>query len=461
MELQGKKVLVFGSGKSGIGASDLLAKVGAFPVIYDGNAETDKDAVVHKTDGTYPVTVYAGELPKEVQDSLDLVVLSPGVPTDLPLVKSFYEQGLPVWGEVELAYRVGDGEVLAITGTNGKTTTTALLGKIMQDARESVFVVGNIGTPYTSKALEMKQNSVTVAEISSFQLETIDEFAPKVSAILNITEDHLNRHHTMEEYIRRYVHLATGNYNDSTAKLYTDCGIFTCDERFGEDATAVFNMLSGYSEPKSWNKLIVAPIWMKDRFLSLIEREAENAKKGLPALIRAKMNSLCDPKIIAGLYYASSCGVQVELLVRGICCLKVGVPGISENIHVRSIVGEFLEHSRIFYFENGGNPEIYMGSADWMPRNLDRRVEIVFPVEDEKIKKELEHVLDLEFKDNVKAHILQPDGTYVKPDKRGKAQINSQMEFCMEATEKAALHKHEEKKSRVFIPAEPAEDIEE
>ena len=202
MELQGKKVLVFGSGKSGIGASDLLAKVGAFPVIYDGNAETDKDAVVHKTDGIYPVTVYAGELPKEVQDSLDLVVLSPGVPTDLPLVKSFYEQGLPVWGEVELAYRVGDGEVLAITGTNGKTTTTALLGKIMQDARESVFVVGNIGTPYTSKALEMKPNSITVAEISSFQLETIDEFAPKVSAILNITEDHLNRHHTMEEYIR-------------------------------------------------------------------------------------------------------------------------------------------------------------------------------------------------------------------------------------------------------------------
>ena len=202
MELQGKKVLVFGSGKSGIGASDLLAKVGAFPVIYDGNAEIDKDAVVHKTDGAYPVTVYAGELPKEVQDSLDLVVLSPGVPTDLPLVKSFYEQGLPVWGEVELAYRVGDGEVLAITGTNGKTTTTALLGKIMQDARESVFVVGNIGTPYTSKALEMKPNSVTVAEISSFQLETIDEFAPKVSAILNVTEDHLNRHHTMEEYIR-------------------------------------------------------------------------------------------------------------------------------------------------------------------------------------------------------------------------------------------------------------------
>ena len=165
---------------------------------------------------------------------------------------------------------------------------------------------------------------------------------------------------------------------------------------------------------------------------------------------------------MAALCYASSCGVQVELLVRGICCLKVGIPGVSENIHVRSIVGEFLEHSRIFYFENGGNPEIYMGSADWMPRNLDRRVEIVFPVEDEEIKKEIIHILDLEFKDNVKAHILHPDGTYIKTDKRGKALINSQMEFCKEATEAAAHRKKEEKaKTRVFIPAEPAEDIEE
>ncbi|MDO4649320.1 MAG: RNA degradosome polyphosphate kinase [Eubacteriales bacterium] len=261
-----------------------------------------------------------------------------------------------------------------------------------------------------------------------------------------------------ETGIRRYVHLATGNYNDSTAKLYTDCGIFTCDERFGEDATAVFNMLSGYSEPKHWNKLIVAPIWMKNRFLELIEREAENARKGIPAGITAKMNSLCDPVIMAALYYASSCGVEINLLVRGICCLKTGIPGVSEHIHVRSIVGEFLEHSRIFYFRNGGNEEIFMGSADWMPRNLDRRVEIVFPVEDPDIKEELKHILDLEFKDNVKAHLLQPDGTYAKQDKRGKVLVNSQMEFCKEATEKAASPKDKLSSSRVFVPAEPIED---
>lgn len=202
MDLKGKRVLVFGSGKSGIGAAELLGQVGACPVLYDGNPDLDKEAVLHKTASIKETDIYAGELPEEVQKNLDLAVLSPGVPTDLPLVKGFYEQGLPVWGEVELAFRTGKGRVLAITGTNGKTTTTALLGKIMQDAEDSVFVVGNIGTPYTSKALEMTEDSVTVAEISSFQLETIEKFAPQVSAILNITEDHLNRHHTMEEYIR-------------------------------------------------------------------------------------------------------------------------------------------------------------------------------------------------------------------------------------------------------------------
>lgn len=260
-----------------------------------------------------------------------------------------------------------------------------------------------------------------------------------------------------ETGIRRYVHLGTGNYNDSTAKLYTDCGILTCDARIGEDATAVFNMLSGYSEPKRWNKLIVAPIWMKDRFVQMIEEEAERAKKGEPAQIMAKMNSLCDPVIMAALCYASSCGVRIDLIIRGICCLKTGIEGISENIHVRSIVGDFLEHSRIFYFYSGGAERVFMGSADWMPRNLDRRVEIVFPVEDEEIKKKVIHILELELKDNVKAHLLQDDGTYEKPDKRGKVLVNSQMEFCREAQEQVKKEKKQEN-TRVFIPAEPAED---
>ncbi len=259
-----------------------------------------------------------------------------------------------------------------------------------------------------------------------------------------------------ENGIRRYDHLGTGNYNDSTAKLYTDCGIFTCDARIGEDATAVFNMLSGYSEPKYWNKLIVAPLWMKDRFLKMIELEANHAKEGKEARIMAKMNSLCDPKIMEALYHASACGVKIELIIRGICCLKVGIPGVSENITVRSIVGDFLEHSRIFYFYNNGAEEVFMGSADWMPRNLDRRVEIVFPVEDEKIKREVIHILDVELADNRKAHILQPDGTYIKPDRRGKVLINSQQEFCTEAQEQA---KDPGKKDRlkIFIPAEPAQ----
>ena len=259
-----------------------------------------------------------------------------------------------------------------------------------------------------------------------------------------------------EAGIRRYVHLGTGNYNDTTAKLYTDCGILTCSARIGEDATAVFNMLSGYSEPKTWNKLVVAPIWMRDRFLHQIEMERENAANGRPAHIIAKMNSLCDRDIIAALYEASAAGVKIDLIIRGICCLKTGIPGVSENITVRSIIGTFLEHSRIFYFFSNGQEEIFMGSADWMPRNLDKRVEIIFPVEDEKIKEEIKHILQIQLDDNVKAHILQPDGTYEKIDKRGKVLVNSQDYFCREAEEKSK-RTEEIGHDHIFIPAEAPE----
>ena len=257
-----------------------------------------------------------------------------------------------------------------------------------------------------------------------------------------------------EDGIRRYVHLGTGNYNDSTAKLYTDCGILTCNPQIGEDATAVFNMLSGYSEPLAWNKLSVAPLWLRGRFLRMIRRETEHARAGRPAHIMAKMNSLCDKEIITALYEASCAGVKVEMIIRGICCLKAGVPGLSENISVRSIVGNFLEHSRIFYFFNDASPEVYMGSADWMPRNLDRRVEIMFPVEDEILREKVIHILEVELEDNVKAHILQPDGSYEKEDKRGKVLVNSQEQFCREAVlmAKESADEEDPARSRVFKP---------
>ncbi|WP_313582257.1 RNA degradosome polyphosphate kinase [Lacrimispora sp.] len=262
-----------------------------------------------------------------------------------------------------------------------------------------------------------------------------------------------------EDGIRRYVHLGTGNYNDTTAKLYTDLGLMTCNPQIGEDATAVFNMLSGYSEPLHWNKLVMAPIWLRARFLRLIRRETKNAENGKTAHIMAKMNSLCDKEIIAALYEASCAGVKIELIVRGICSLKAGVPGLSETITVHSIVGNFLEHARIFYFENDNSPELYMGSADWMPRNLDRRVEIMFPVEDEMLQEQIIRLLKVQFQDNVKAHILKADGTYEKPDKRGKVLVNSQELFCEEAIQnvKAELGKSDPVGSRVFIPTESQE----
>ncbi len=255
-----------------------------------------------------------------------------------------------------------------------------------------------------------------------------------------------------EDGIRRYVHLGTGNYNDATAKLYTDIGLLTCSEDIGQDATAVFNMLSGYSEPRVWNKLTLAPLWLKDRFRHLIAREKQFALDGRPARIIAKMNALCDQDIIASLYEASAAGVKIDLIVRGICCLKTGIPGVSENITVRSIVGDFLEHSRIFYFENDEHYEIYCGSADWMPRNLERRVEIMFPVDRPELKERLLHILQTQLNDNVKASVLQGDGNYEKVTKRGRQPFASQEAFCREAENEARAAFEEEPATRTFVP---------
>ncbi|MBC2582860.1 RNA degradosome polyphosphate kinase [Clostridium sp. DJ247] len=236
-----------------------------------------------------------------------------------------------------------------------------------------------------------------------------------------------------ENGIKRYVHLSTGNYNDVTAKIYTDLSIFTSNPYFGTDASALFNMISGYSDLTQMYNFIIAPINMREEFIKLINRETENARNGKKAKIIAKVNALVDQEIIESLYDASSAGVDIDLIIRGICCLRPGVPGVSERIRVRSIVGRFLEHSRIYYFYNNGEEDIYLSSADWMTRNLDRRVELLFPVKEEKNKRRLNEILNIYLKDTIKARILNKDGTYTKIDRRRKESINSQEYFYKEA----------------------------
>ncbi|MFC1636030.1 polyphosphate kinase 1 [Planctomycetota bacterium] len=231
-----------------------------------------------------------------------------------------------------------------------------------------------------------------------------------------------------ETRIRRYVHLATGNYNDKTAKLYSDIGLFTCSKSIALDVTAFFNLLTGISETVGWRELTIAPTDMKQRFLDLIAREIQASSADKPGLIMAKTNSLQDTVVCQALYRASRAGVKVLLNVRGICCLKPGINGVSDNIEVCSIVDRYLEHARIFYFRNGGHEEVYLSSADWMRRNLDRRLELLFPIKDGRLKKRLIDILKIYFMDNTQSEILKPDGSYIPKVKKGK-KIRAQESF--------------------------------
>ncbi len=229
-----------------------------------------------------------------------------------------------------------------------------------------------------------------------------------------------------EGHIRRYTHLGTGNYNDVTARLYTDMGILTAREEIGEDAGNFFNMVTGYSETPGMHFLVAAPKALRPELMRLIQREIDHAKAGRKALIEAKMNSLLDPDIIAALYEAGQAGVKIDLTVRGICSLQAGIPGVSENITVRSIVGRFLEHARIFHFYNDGESETYLSSADWMPRNLDRRIELMFPVLDPQVKKQVMDILHLQQQDTAKAWLLHgTEWTPVRDSVEGE-RLNSQ-----------------------------------
>ncbi|MCT4607221.1 MAG: RNA degradosome polyphosphate kinase [Marinisporobacter sp.] len=251
--------------------------------------------------------------------------------------------------------------------------------------------------------------------------------------------------------IRRYVHLGTGNYNDVTAKFYTDMGLFTADEYYGADASSLFNMLSGYSEPNRWYKLEAAPIGLRKKFIKLIENEMKNVLEGKEGKIIAKMNSLVDKEIIIALYKASMAGVKIDLIVRGICCLRPKTHPISENITVRSIIGKYLEHSRIYYFYNNGDEKVFLSSADWMTRNLDRRVELLFPIEDKRINKRVIKILKTMLRDGVKARILNNNGVYKKIEKK-EVCLNTQDYFSQVAREEGQKY-HQEKKEPVFEPA--------
>ncbi|PZV13573.1 MAG: polyphosphate kinase 1 [Pseudanabaena sp.] len=228
----------------------------------------------------------------------------------------------------------------------------------------------------------------------------------------------------------RYVHIGTGNYNPKTARFYSDLGIFSCNDNLGADLTDLFNYLTGYSRQRDYRKLLVAPVNMREKFLKLIQREIEHQKQGYPSYIIAKMNSLVDPEIISALYEASQVGVNIDLIIRGICCIRPKVKGLSDRIRVISVIGRFLEHSRIFYFSNGGEEQIYIGSADWMPRNLDARVEVITPVEEVSLIKELKQILEIILADNRQAWDLKEDGTYIqRVPKDGEPEMSSQKHF--------------------------------
>ena len=234
-----------------------------------------------------------------------------------------------------------------------------------------------------------------------------------------------------DDGLKTYTHIASGNYNPTTSRLYTDIGLLTSDSVIGDDATDLFNFLTGFSIQKEFSRLMVAPLNLRKRMMSLIRRETEHARAGRPAHIMAKVNRLTDLNIIEALYEASQAGVKIDLIVRGACMIRPGEPGLSQSIHVRSIVGQFLEHSRIFYFANGGEEEVYTGSADWMTRNLDRRVEVVVPVLEPQLKRYLKDtVLAAYLRDNVKARVMNPNGSYeLPPMAPGEEPFNSQLFF--------------------------------
>lgn len=347
------------------------------------------------------------------------------------LVHHPYESFTPVVDFVEAA--AADDRVLAIKQTLYRTSSDSPVVRALQraaDAGKQVTAVIEL-----KARLDEERNILWARELEKSGVHVVFGFIGlkthcKVALVVR-RED---------EGIRRYVHLSTGNYNPQTARLYTDLGYFTANPDFADDVSALFNYLTGYSELPVWKKLIVAPSRLQDFMLELIRREVEFEKAGKGGRIIVKINGLLEPAVVQAIYKASQAGVKIDLICRGVCALRPGIPGLSENVRVMSVVDRFLEHSRIFYFGNAGDPLVYIGSADWMDRNLSRRVEVVFPVDPPDLKKRLIHdILEVSLSDNAKAREMQPDGTYKRLKlKAGEAIVRSQERFLEQARINAA-----------------------
>ncbi|MBA4067929.1 MAG: polyphosphate kinase 1 [Isosphaera sp.] len=339
-----------------------------------------------------------------------------------------YESFAPVVDFVEAA--ANDDRVLAIKQTLYRTSSDSPIVRALQRAADRGKQVTAV---IELKArMDEERNIIWARELEKSGVHVVFGFVGlkthcKVSLVVRRDEDNV---------IRRYVHLATGNYNPQTARIYTDLGLFTGNPEFADDVSALFNYLTGYAELPQWRKLLVAPSRLQPVMIEKIDREAANQRAGKPARLLVKVNGILEPAVVKALYRASQAGVRIDISCRGICSLRPGVPGVSETIRVTSVVDRFLEHSRIFYFENGGSPEVYVGSADWMDRNLSRRVEVVFPVEQPDLRQRVIDILRTTLADNVKARELQPDGTYrrVRPAD-GEPVLRSQQRFMELAAE--------------------------
>ncbi|MBN9119606.1 MAG: polyphosphate kinase 1, partial [Planctomycetes bacterium] len=342
-----------------------------------------------------------------------------------------FESFSPVVDFIEAA--ASDDRVLAIKQTLYRTSSDSPIVRALQraaDRGKQVTAVVEL-----KARMDEERNILWARELEKAGVHVVFGFVGlkthcKVALVVRRDEDHA---------IRRYVHLGTGNYNPQTARVYTDFGLFTCNPEFGDDVTLLFNHLTASTTLPPMKKLLVAPSRLQTEMIEKIDREAANQKAGKPARLLVKVNGILEPAVVKTLYRASQAGVKIDIACRGICSLRPGIPGVSENIRVISVVDRFLEHSRIFYFENGGNPEVYVGSADWMDRNLSRRVEVVFPIEQPDLKQRVIDALKTTLADTAKARELLPDATYrrVTPPE-GQAPVRSQLRFLEQASEPPA-----------------------